>query len=102
MRWTEPELGRERTRLKLLFFPRQFGKEKRWLEFARIVERFEAVPTYYPGCLGAFMSCEWREIGFADSEFRLEALPEIPVSGYQPIRKQNASRSKEESNEEVT
>lgn len=56
---TSYEVGDTRVRRKFLLFPRRFGRDWRWLEFADIVEEF---------CDGAWTEpCFWTEKDFADN-----------------------------------
>lgn len=42
MHWNCPKRGDERVIEKFLFFPRTIGTEKRWLEFAKIRQRYDS------------------------------------------------------------
>jgi len=67
MRWrtTEPVVGNRRTKRKFLLWPRTFGGETRWLEWALVLEEY----VLYPDFVGVpSPSPCWEEIGFAEEE----------------------------------
>jgi hypothetical protein len=55
------KIGQRRTVRKFLFLSRTFGRDKRWLEFADIVEEYHGLR------LGLFNVYSWEEVDFADN-----------------------------------
>ena len=56
------EVGDTRVRRKFLFFPRQFGRDWRWLEYANIIEEC---------CIGGLTEPNfWIENDFVDNKTR--------------------------------
>ena len=67
MRWIakpQPVLGTIRTRRKFLWFPRQYGRDCRWLEYAEVQEVFRVV---HGGGLREPSWVEWSEFDFNDN-----------------------------------
>jgi len=83
MKWTEKTFrdGDLRTRRGFLFFPKQIGKQWRWLEFARWEERFQFHSYMIAGYLPVF---DWAAIRWLPSpESERPALPGYRKCGVQ-------------------
>ena len=66
MKWVEkrrrPKTGGTRIIERFLFFPLTIGKETRWLERVRILERYDAYPLIlYPEYVS-----HWESVKFVD------------------------------------
>lgn len=54
-----PEIGDTRVVRKFLILPRHFGRDRRWLEYADIVEKYFSEDIYEPAL--------WHEVDFTDN-----------------------------------
>jgi len=54
-----------RTVRKFLFFPKSFGNETRWLEFAYVNQRFYFHPDVYAAMYHVHQASGWEDLGFA-------------------------------------
>ena len=65
--------GQQRTVKKFLFWPRTFGRDKRWLEYANIIETVVWRTGSIDGPMSRYI---WVETDFADNRTRYIEMAE--------------------------